>query len=287
MKIPPYWASVRFEGKDREGRSQTFAASGWSFASLQAAKDEATARAKRIFDRVTTGQTLNTYDYSDQPIREEIIQEVFAGDAHIATVTRNRYGALVLNCRNVLFVDVDFPPVKGGGFLDSLLLVFSRKRREERLRAVVGDTVRGVEAWARDNPAHSFRLYRTKEGLRLLFTDREYEPNAAETDAILAGLKADPLYVKLTRKQECFRARLTAKPWRCGVPRPPNRYPWLDAQAEAKYRKWEAGYTEREASFRICEFLSAHGEAAEVPAIATVVGLHDQMTRVGTVAPLA
>ena len=33
-----------------------------------------------------------------------------------------------------------------------------------------------------------------------------------ETAAILAELQADPLYVNLTRKQECFRARLTAKP---------------------------------------------------------------------------
>jgi hypothetical protein len=287
MKIPPYWACARFEGKDRKGRSQTFAASGWSFASLQAAKDDAKARAKRIFDLITSGQTPNSYEYLDQPIREEIIQEVLTADTHVATVTRNRYGALVLNCRSVLFVDVDFPKVKGKGLVESILLAFSRKRRDNRQQTIVDDTVREVESWARENPAHSFRLYRTKEGLRLLFTDREYEPNSAETEEILAGLKADPLYVKLTRKQECFRARLTAKPWRCGMTRPPCRYPWLDDQAEASYRKWEAAYSERDAEYRTCKFLIAFGGVADSPAITTIVGLHDRMTRIEEVAPLA
>ena len=41
MKIPPYWAKVRYEGKDRKGYLQEYIGCGWSFSSLQEAQDKA------------------------------------------------------------------------------------------------------------------------------------------------------------------------------------------------------------------------------------------------------
>jgi hypothetical protein len=169
---------------------------------------------------------------------------------------------LVLNCANVLFVDVDFPRSQSLGFLESILLAFSRKRREARREATVQAKIGEVEQWAGRNPDRSLRLYRTKEGLRLLFTDRLYNPTADETSAILAELKADPLYVTLTRKQECFRARLTSKPWRCGHPRPPNSFPWDSPEAEAAFRKWEDAYTKNDAKYKVCDLIREFGSPA-------------------------
>ena len=287
MNIPPYWARAEYKGTGRDGHAQSFVASGWSFTSLQEARDAAAARARRIFELLSSGRELRRYEYHDRPIREEILKQLGAEDSPIALVTRNRYGALVLNCRNVMFVDVDFGTPSAVGRLESLFGVFSRKRREERQRAVMAAQTAKVEAWAARNPARGFRLYRTKEGLRLLFTDRLYEPLSDETAATLADLEADPLYVKLTRKQECFRARLTSKPWRCGAARPPVTFPWESVQAEVRYRKWEADYTKREARFRVCALLKVFGPEAGDPTIRTIIEAHDRGTRVEAQAELA
>ena len=287
MKIPPYWAKSRYEGTDHRGHSQSFAASGWSFSSLQEAKDEAAARAKRIFDIITRGETPNRYEYHDRPIKEEILKEISDDGGVIALITRNRYGALVLNCSSVLFVDVDFSRPRPSGFLEALLLAFSRKKRDEKKEAVVQETVQRVAEWAEGHRPHSFRLYRTKEGLRLLFTGQSYDPASEETASILRELRADPLYVKLTQKQECFRARLTSKPWRCGCPRPPIGFPWDDAGAEQAFREWEAVYATRDAGFKACELMREFGEQAAMAPVKTIIEVHDRGSRTDADAPLA
>ena len=287
MKIPRYWAKERYEGKDRQGRRQVFVAGGWSFSSLQEAKDAARARAIRVCDLFARGLKPDTYEYHDRPIREEIVEEVNDGDTQIAMMTRNRYGALVLNTSNVLFVDVDFPKTGRGGFIESILLAFSRKKKEAKWQAAIQETMLEVQHWSERNLSRSFRQYRTREGLRLLFTDRLYDPTSAETASLLRGLKADPLYVMLTEKQECFRARLTSKPWRCGFSRPPKGFPWADTKAERAYRRWETEYTKKDSNYRVCELIRVFGDTADDAALRIVVALHDRMSRIESNAPLA
>jgi hypothetical protein len=195
MNTPPFWARDAYQADDSAGRRHRFCACGWSFASLEDAKAQAFARAKRIFEAVLGGQTPERYAYDDRPIKEEVVDAVRGSAGPIAVITRNRHGALVLN--------------------------------------------------------------------------------------------TDPMYLRLTQKQECFRARLTSKPWRCGCPRPPNTYPWTDPQAEAVYRRWQAAYTQTDAGFRVCELLQTYGEPADIEAIGQVVEAHDRLTRVESSTPLA
>ncbi len=287
MRIPQFWAKARYEGKDLKGRTHAFVASGWSFASLQEARDDASARAKHIFELITAGRKPVRYEYHDRPIKEEVLKEIRDGDSIIAVITRNRYGALVLNCANALFVDVDFPRLQSRGLLDGIILAFSRERREARQEATAQARIGEVAQWAGRNPGRGFRLYRTKEGLRLLFTDRLYDPVADETATILSELKSDPLYVTLTRKQECFRARLTSKPWRCGSSRPPKSFPWDDQQAEAEFREWESAYMKRDALFKVCELIQAFGSPAAIGVLRTIVDVHDRGVRLAAQAELA
>ena len=283
MRIPPYWSKQQFSGASHRGRPQTFAAWGWSFTSLAEAESDALARARRIFDLVTRGERPADYEYHDRPIREERLKEIGEGGEPIAVVTRNRYGALVLNTRRVLFADVDFPrPPR-----PSLLGLFKRGKDGAQREAIIADTIRGVEAWAARNPRRAFRLYRTHAGLRLLFTDKLYVPNSDEATAMLTELGSDRMYIRMTQKQECFRARLTAKPWRCGCRRPPAGFPWPNQQAEADFRAWEREYTRIDAGYRTCEFLRQFGTASGNPEIATVQTAHDRGTRIDSAAPLA
>jgi hypothetical protein len=264
-----------------------FSARGWSFASLDAAKQDAIERAKQVFEIFARGDKPKEYEYLDRPICEEIIETLGPAEAPFAHVTRNRYGALVLNSAKVLFVDIDFPEAKGGGLFESLALAFSKAKRDAKRRAVIQEAVDAVARWAQQNPARAFRLYRTQAGLRALFTDKLYEPNSEETATILRELNADAMYVRLTRKQECFRARLTAKPWRCGCKRPPGSYPWPDDAAMDAYRAWEADYMKRDAAHRVCDLIRAVGEPADLAEVRAVVETHDRMTRIDSKALLA
>ena len=65
MKIPHYWARARHEGTDKKGHAWTFVASGWSFTSLEEARSEASTRAKRIFELITSGQKPVRYTNRD------------------------------------------------------------------------------------------------------------------------------------------------------------------------------------------------------------------------------
>ena len=216
MRIPRYWARGNHAGVDRRGQETAFWAWGWSFNSLTQAKEEAKARAKRIFDALTSGRSPDSYDYLEYPLREEIVDSIGPDGEEAAIVTRNRYGALVLNCRAICFADVDLPEVKSTGLLEALILLFSARRRREKARAIEQAGIERIRAWSECHPENSFRLYRTAAGLRLLFTDRDYDPVSEEASNLLRELGSDALYMKLTLRQECFRARLTPKPWRCG-----------------------------------------------------------------------
>ncbi len=286
MNIPPYWSRARYPEDGQAGKDRAVAC-GWSFTSLADARLQAVARAKRVFELLHEGKKPETYEYADRPVKEEILKELSDGTSVVALITRNRYGALVLNTANVLFADVDFPRVSSGGILEALLALFRPGQREARREAAALKTIQGIEVWARENPTRSFRLYRTREGLRLLFTDKLYEPAAEETLGLLKALAADPMYIKLTRKQACFRARLTAKPWRCGCPLPPNAFPREGADAARAFRQWEGQYTKADAACRVCEFVKAFGRAADLPAFRAVVAAHDLGTRIESTEPLA
>ena len=287
MKIPPYWSKARHPSDGSNAHTDSVVACGWSFSSLEDAKKQAALRAKRIFDLVTRGQKPGMYEYTDRPVKEEIIKEISDGTKQAALVTRNRYGALVLNSANVLFADVDYPAAKASGFVEGLIFMFMPKKREARRQEKIVETTQKIEQWAKTNPSRSFRMYRTQQGLRLLFTDKLYEPTSEETMATLGGLNADPMYITLTRKQECFRARLTAKPWRCGCPRPPNTYPWDNADSERAFRQWEKQYTGAEEKFRTCEFIKAFGNMADIETVKIITTAHDQLSRIESAAPLA
>ena len=287
MNIPTYWSKAPCSTLDRRGEPRTISVWGWSSTSLQEAQEHAAARAASIAAAAARARDLQDYEYGQGPLREEIVEQIGDGEAPIALITRNRYGALVLNSARVLFVDIDFAPSPPAGVLDAFLSIFSARRRAARLLAGAEQAITRIEDWAAANSARSFRLYRTCEGLRLLFTDRLYDPAAEETTALLQQLNADPMYVKLTQRQQCFRARLTAKPWRCGCPRPPNAFPWTTPDAERIFRQWQARYTQLDFGYRACHLHQQYGRPAGIPELAAIMEAHDRGAKITSTAPLA
>ena len=270
MRIAPYWARAVYPPDRPDG----FVAYGWSFQSPDEARRVAAERAQWVHERVTGGDAPRAYEYAERPIREEIIERLGGDGADAAIITRNRYGALVLNTARVLFADLDFPPPRARGLLDALRLLLPG-RRAARLRAVQAETRARVEQWLEQRRMRQYRLYRTRAGLRLILTNQLYDPGAAETVRLLGELQSDPLYVRLTQSQACFRARLTPKPWRCQCDKPPVIYPWRDDAEERLLRDWEATYAARASGYATCELLHQDGTPAD-ECIAQVVTVHDQ-----------
>jgi len=326
MIVPEYWAEARQQVR-RKGRSITVRRFGWSDAGQSEAQAHAEQRAREAMDAILSGRELprrelrNNYGIDGVPIREQIVER--HGDV---VVTRNSYGALCLNTPDVLFADMDFETAPSGcvlplaagvaalvaGFAGGTALwswkwglvaavlallaanavVLALKRREfSRDGGAERRALSRVESFAARHLDWHLRLYRTPAGLRVLAMHRTFSPQDEDAGRLFSALRADGLYSTMCKVQNCFRARLTAKPWRIGIDkriRPPVAA-WSREQALLPERlAWIAGYERKAAGFAACRFLKTFGDEARVdPKAARVRDLHDDMSRAGSTLPLA
>ncbi|MGI9470645.1 MAG: hypothetical protein ACR2NZ_03865, partial [Rubripirellula sp.] len=90
---------------------------------------------------------------------------------------------------------------------------------------------------------------------------------------------ADPLYRRMCKNQECFRARLTPKAWRCQIEKPPTRFPFSTPGEESAYRRWEKTYLAGIADYGTCSYLETVGSRDVDSALEGLVALHDDLTK--------
>ncbi len=325
MIIPRYWAEARL--KQRDGKRQaSLRRFGWSDSSQAEAQAHADARLQEAFARWQAGEPLlrrerqQAYGGEGVPIREEILRQ--EGDC---VITRNAYGAHCLNSPGLLFADIDFPELRHPtGCLDllgwllpvaaagcwffgaefgrnvalALLLVFvvwrlfawrRRKQREASHKPEEAALAR-IDAFIASHPDWSLRLYRSPAGLRVMATQRAFDPLEPAVSEFFAALDVDPLYASLCREQRCFRARLTAKPWRIAMqdrlsPRS-ARWPVAPELTEAR-QAWIADYEQRAKAFAACRFLKRIGKDRTDPALSAAIKLHDRLSGALEKRPLA
>ena len=135
-----------------------------------------------------------------------------------------------------------------------------------------------VQDFLDTHPGWGFRLYRTPAGLRLMATHQTLLPHDPEVALALQALGADPLYTAMCLKQNCFRARLTAKPWRIGVHRHMRPSPgvWPVAPERLQERQtWVLAYEKAAASFAACRYVETLGHPSVHFEVADVMALHD------------
>ena len=291
MRIPRFWAKGATSmtvTNPATGRPRAFTCWGWSDTSVADAADKAKQRADAIAAKVRQGLDLDRYPYGVQPMREPVIEEWNGADGSLsAAITLNGYGCNVLNAARAMFVDIDLPSLPSlGGIVRGLRSLFggTKPKPIEQIPAIVMDRIGAVVEL---DASCGVRIYRTRAGLRCLFTHRQASPVADTTIKLMTDLGADPLYVKLCKMQECFRARLTPKPWRCGMHTPPVRYPWADAAAERAMRDWSAQYAKAADRFATCALVEQIGPKASDPDIVRIIEVHDKATKVGTSLELA
>ena len=133
-------------------------------------------------------------------------------------------------------------------------------------------------------------VYRTPAGLRLLATHRLFDPLEADVAECFQELGADPIYVTMCLSQHCFRARVSAKPWRIGMKDrlKPRRGVWPVSPERLPQRiAWLERYDRAAAGFAACRFVESIGSGVSVPAARAVQQLHDELCRARSNLPIA
>jgi hypothetical protein len=315
--VPDFWAESRQQ--HRSGKMQiTVRRYGWSMTSDADALKMAESRATEALRRILAGEKLERRERksayngaSGAPIREEVLAR--HGDE---VITRNSYGAHCLNTPRALFADVDFdlgvrsPTLlvafailaafaivaasyfRNWGLAPVLLLLalLFTWPLAKLLQSITAASQGGPERIAKRriarflarNPSWSLRLYQTPRGYRLLVTHQPFNANAPEVERFFSAVDADPVYRRMCKNQQCFRARLTAKPWRIGIaahmrPRP-GIWP-IAAEQLQKRQRWIAEYERAAASVAACRFVEVLGSGTVHRDIKAVVELHDRATR--------
>src|SRR3989304_3278802 len=178
MKIPRYWAKDTCSLQDPRGKTFSAICWRWSGTSVEDGRQEARGGATQTAGKLLNQQHLDRYSYGERPMREEITQTITnAQGKEIALVTRNAYGALVLNAANAMFIDIDFKEEKSPGPFSKLFARSGPTQEETRLQS--------IEQWAQRNPGLGLRVYRTFGGLRCLVTNEVFDPTQESPLSIL------------------------------------------------------------------------------------------------------
>jgi hypothetical protein len=286
MKIARFWEKGRVEAHATAGNKFPVVAWGWSENSREEAKQrarEAATRAARWLESNWPKRERGQYYAQERPPREEIVREitVSSGDV-VATITRNAYGSLVLNTAHLMFIDVDVPPDPVSSRLAKNVLGWLGRPTETAESRVQ----KHIEQTATEYSQHTIRLYRTAAGFRCVVTDRPIVANSEESRRLFEAFGTDPLYAQICRVQECYRARLTPKFWRCRAQRPPHRFPWVNANEEQEQRRWEEEYSRRSQEFATCRFVTQFGNRTDAE-LRSLIELHDAHVGAQSELPLA
>lgn len=323
MIVPQFWAEARLQQR-HQGKQVTVRRFGWSDIDQLDAQINAEARAQEAMASVLAGEKLERREPKvpyhgafGVPIREEVLSR--HGDT---VITRNSYGAHCLNTPNTLFADIDFPekPVWRVGCLAYLLMLVAallagRFTHSWLIGAfwvlvvlfVVGPLVKRVQRmrpdetpdaetlarnrvaeFAQGHPDWNLRIYRTPAGLRVMATHKSFEPADPMVSTFFKALGTDAIYALMCQNQQCFRARLSPKPWRMGIqkhmrPRP-GTWP-INPQHLPVRNEWIAHYEAQSQNWAACRFVETLGSGVVHPEVQEVLKLHDEMCR-ATVAGL-
>ena len=159
---------------------------------------------------------------------------------------------------------------------------WAQRRQEARAGGRARVAEQRAEAFVAAHPDWGLRVYHTPAGLRLMATHRPFAPGEAAVAEFFDAVQADRQYVAMCRNQHCFRARLTAKPWRIGIPdhlKPrPGVWP-VPLERQAQRTAWLAEYDARANGFAACRFERALGNPTVASDLADVVALHDTASR--------
>jgi hypothetical protein len=281
-----YWARVSLDCLRADGQPYHLFAYGGSNDSPDAARAAGHALLRVRQARLRAGETLNEYPTTARPLREKLEQRIYDQRGELlAAITRNAYGSRVLNAPQTVFIDVDDkdlcpPPTISiwEALLGLQLYNWLRRLLGGEPPAALAPPeamARRLSEWLDGHPDWKIRLYRTRRGYRLLALHQLLPPDSPVVPAAFKALGADVIYARMCQTQQCYRARLTPKPWRIGWHRPPVLFPFETAGEEAVQREWEQQYVQRSQNFSVCEWVGDFGTGTTCLEARQLAELHD------------
>lgn len=325
MIVPEHWAEGRVSDRVR-GRQVTVRRFGWSNDSVEDAQRNAETRAREAFERIIAGERLLRRELKvpyngaeGVPIREEVIER---RDSDV--VSRNAYGALCLNTPDVLFADIDFNSGAScsltfmvavalllgavslgwwqqswmwgiaavvAAWLLALPAADALFRAKSRLSGGEERLARGrINAYLAAHPECHFRIYRTPAGMRLTAMHRTFDPAEPAVAELFHAIGTDRIYRRMCLKQQCFRARVSPKPWRIGIGHhmPPRPGVWpIRPERMPDRLQWIADYDRLRQKFAACRFIEAIGSHTVDSRASEVQQWHDELCRACDELPIA
>ncbi|MCB2379751.1 hypothetical protein LGH70_19300 [Hymenobacter sp. BT635] len=289
MQIYSHWARTTLAAQNADGAPIQLIAYTGSDESLAAAQAAGRQVLQHRQARLLADEKLGEYPTGKAPLREQLEQRIY--DTHgtlIAALTRNRYGSVVLNAHRVMFLDVDDLDLRQSLIRQRPTEPFSLIRFFRELfspaapppppvppLALQEQLQLRLAAWLQLHPEWNFRLYRTRLGFRLLVTHQLLAPTSTEAQEIFAAMLTDAVYVRLCQSQDCYRARLTPKPWRIGWHRPTQPFPYDTPEQAEQQQQWQTQYAARSAAFSVCELVGEYGSGHMTPEARLLTELHD------------
>jgi len=200
-------------------------------------------------------------DY-EVPIKEHVEQVI--DDANIITICR--YGAKILNTCQYTVLDLDDYPVD---FFDMFRSVRKLPKKERIVAKFLQRLAKHPELGS------DFRIYETTKGVRVI--GKKYiEPTGTGYAALMRKLRVDWLYIVLSQKQQCYRARVTPKPYRMKIKTIKVTSP-LDCETQL-YQDWATDYAAAAARYSVVKLIQSVGEDfSREP----VIRLHDTLCNEG------
>ncbi len=152
MKIFKYWIAEKAR-VEIYGETQDITTYGGSNISSEDAANKAKEKAAKI-KRKINGET-GIFDDYEVEIREEILKVI----DDKAIITRNRYGAQVLNAESLMFLDIDKPRASFGSLF--------KKSSPQQDKEKIFEMVRNLASDSKYSGLN-FRIYETFQGARVI-----------------------------------------------------------------------------------------------------------------------
>ncbi|MDD3146780.1 MAG: hypothetical protein PHD82_05715 [Candidatus Riflebacteria bacterium] len=255
LRLYRYWATREFD-LVIDGESTRISCTAGSNESVSEAEERCAEKAVRV-QQIVDHQIKRESSY-ERPIREEILEEI--DDDNV--ITRNYYGAQILNTSALSIFDID---TYQKTFWEKLTF-----KKIDNKTAIIGLLRQLYEQ--RVLPGTTWRIYETTKGIRLIVTGQYIDPESPVFSQFCRQINADNLYATLCRHQKCYRARLTPKPFRMKIKGIKYRCP-IPKGEESAYREWVATYERESCNYSVCRLVETLGNLTSDNQI---VELHDR-----------
>ncbi|MGJ8685662.1 MAG: hypothetical protein ACSHWW_13610 [Nonlabens sp.] len=225
------------------------------------------------FKLMKAQQIINGELYKDTDYEADIMEEIIDTIDENNIITRNRYGALVLNSKNLMFIDID-------DYFKSFTDLFFRSKLSQKELML-----RKIEKTASKSAFKhlGFRVYETHKGYRVLVTNKDFDARSWESKSMMKNFNADYLYRWLCIKQNCYRARLTPKPHRIKQKRIKVIFPDRTTLQQQELTNWLNDYDQKSQDYSSCHLVKEIGNVRMNDAIE----YHDRVTNIKWPSPLA